>query len=85
MTTDPGDRVARVWFGPLVRRGVQPDTLAMLIFLSQQGQDGFTKASYLAWLGAAKESVRNPNSWVAKGARERLNSLGFRWMCDHGL
>ena len=70
------------WFPLLRSREVEVETLAALAFLSQQGEEGFTKAATLAWIAASKKAIAVPNSWLAKGLREKLTEMGFRWPAD---
>ena len=63
----------------LITRGVQAEVLAALSFLAQVD---FQKASAVAWLAASRHAIRDPNNWLARGVRERLNQLGYHWPAD---
>jgi len=66
----------------LILKGLKQNTLAMLVFLSRQGEEGFQKAAYVSWLGASSDGIRNPNSWVAQSCREKLHLMGIHWTTD---
>ena len=63
----------------LVQRGVTSEVLAALSFCAQVD---FAKAASMAWLAASRHAIREPNNWLARGVRERLNQLGHHWPAD---
>ncbi len=69
-------------FPLLILKGLKQNTLAMLVFLSRQGEEGFQKAACVSWLGASREGIHNPNSWVAQSCREKLHQMGIHWTSD---
>ena len=65
-------------FPALVRAGVSHEVLAALMFLCTVDKP---KAAALAWC-ATRTNVRNADSWVGRGVRERLSDLGYRFPVD---
>ena len=53
---------------------MKADTLAMLVFLSRQGDEGFEKAAYVSWLGASSEGIRPPPRAAGRATLHKLSA-----------